>query len=139
MSGRPAKDLGDKMFQLFLLLSLNCFALSRNPLLTPGELMTDDRDAICQTDYTKKVRHVSQKTKLTVCKRYGLKSCKGYVIDHYIPLAIGGSNSLKNLWPEEIAEAKRKDVCENKARQLLCRSNFSVALVRDWFTKECWK
>lgn len=47
-------------------------------------------------------RNVTQSTKLKIYELYGVKkSCQvNYTIDHFIPLSIGGSNSMDNLWPE---------------------------------------
>jgi len=45
-------------------------------------------------------------------------------VDHLISLELGGSNSLKNLWPQSYVtlpyNAHKKDVLENKLHALVC-------------------
>lgn len=58
--------------------------------------------------YTKKVRNVTESEKKKVYSEYGLsgnnqgfcKGTQGCEIDHLIPLEIGGSNDISNLWPQ---------------------------------------
>jgi 5-methylcytosine-specific restriction endonuclease McrA len=49
-----------------------------------------------------KVRNVPAEMKRQVYHEYGITSHGSgeYEIDHLIPLELGGSNSIKNLWPE---------------------------------------
>jgi hypothetical protein len=72
--------------------------------LTPGA--TDPRatqatisQTICTTGYTKTVHNVSTRTKHRVYVEYQIpKSAqRTYVIDHLVPLEVGGSNDIKNL------------------------------------------
>jgi hypothetical protein len=60
-----------------------------DPKLTPGAT-------------SKKVRNVTAELKREVYAEYGITEHKPgeYEVDHLIPLSIGGSNSIKNLWPE---------------------------------------
>jgi hypothetical protein len=48
------------------------------------------------------VRNVPAKMKREVYEEYGVTSHgRGdYEVDHLIPLELGSSNSIKNLWPE---------------------------------------
>lgn len=43
--------------------------------------------------------------------------CRGYVIDHVIPLECGGSDSKDNMAWQTVAEAKAKDKTEGQCRQ----------------------
>ena len=47
-------------------------------------------------------RNVSAETKAAIYRAYHVSSkCKSeYTIDHFIPLALGGTNEPDNLWPE---------------------------------------
>jgi 5-methylcytosine-specific restriction endonuclease McrA len=57
---------------------------------------------LCVPGYTKKVRNVPAEMKREVYEEYGITSHESgdYEVDHLIPLELGGSNSIKNLWPE---------------------------------------
>lgn len=97
--------------------------------LTPGAVATTDVSVICEKGYPQRARKVSMATKNKVYRVHGVdkEQCtKGCKIDHLIPLAIGGSNDIKNLWPHEYGaewnvfaktrlEVKlRKEVCTGK-------------------------
>ena len=61
-------------------------------------------------------------------------------VDHLISLEIGGSNDIRNLWPEPYAGrwgARTKDVLENRLHDLVCSGRLSPAPAqqqeaRDW-------
>jgi hypothetical protein len=81
-----------------------------DPKLTPGAVLPVTKDDICVPGYTKKVRNVPKSVKDPVYAEYGITShqpteCE---IDHLIHLELGGSNSIKNLWPESFAVAVRR-------------------------------
>ena len=74
---------------------------------------------------------------------YGLLNTDpgAYKIDHLIPLALGGSNNVTNLWPlarnAEPWNAYVKDVFERKLHTMICYGNLSLsevqaALAKDW-------
>lgn len=73
---------------------------------TPGELCTTQHRDFKEHRYQEKIpyckRRVSSGLKKQIYRNYGvpLKQKKQYTIDHLIPLSIGGSNSIHNLWPE---------------------------------------
>jgi hypothetical protein len=47
-------------------------------------------------------RNVESSTKAEIYEKYNIpaKDRKDYTIDHFIPLSLGGSNHLDNLWPQ---------------------------------------
>ena len=96
-----------------------------DPTCTPGAVFPVTKEDICVKGYTSRVRHVTAKTKNLVYQEYGITShVKGeYEVDHFIPLELGGSNDLKNLWPEA-AEPRpgfhEKDKVENYLHRQVC-------------------
>ena len=52
--------------------------------------------------YAHSVRNVSAATKRAVYAEYGIASHQPgkYEVDHLISLELGGSNDIRNLWPE---------------------------------------
>jgi hypothetical protein len=109
---------------------------SPNPSLTPGAVRTTNPADICSTATnkitTKTVRNVPESLKKQVYLEYGLPGgnntgyCNvkdGCEIDHLISLELGGSNDIKNLWPQPYTSewnARMKDVLENKMHVLAC-------------------
>ncbi len=89
-----------------------------NPKLTPGDLCTSSDPNFIEYRYPEQIaycqRNVSSSEKLMVGKSYGIDPADfpNYEFDHYIPLAIGGSDDLKNLWPQPLSEAQQKDALE---------------------------
>lgn len=72
--------------------------------LTPGRAETDSFADLTKSyngqTYSQAHRAVSSSEKKTICAEYPTQ-CRGKVeIDHYIPLAIGGSNDTANLWAQ---------------------------------------
>jgi len=73
-----------------------------DPKLSPGDVLTSDPKIVCVSGYTKRVRNVPQSLKEQVYREYGITSRQSgeYEIDHIISLELGGSNSIRNLYPE---------------------------------------
>jgi hypothetical protein len=95
---------------------------------TPGDIRTTDKTVIC-TQKTSTIRNVSQATKKQVFALYGLTRKTGWCkpknceVDHLASLELGGSNDIKNLWPQPYAgkwNARLKDKLENKLHRLIC-------------------
>jgi len=114
---------------------------NENPIMTPGA--TDLRvtqatigQTICTRGYTKGVRNVSNQTKHRVYVAYGISRSqqRKYVIDHLIPLEVGGSNDITNLWPEPKADAKIKDKLENRLHASVCNGSIPLAAAQAQFT-----
>ncbi len=113
-----------------------------DPRLTPGDVLTTDKSVICVSGYTKTVRHVPQGVKNQVYQRYGITSHgpAEYEIDHLISLELGGSNSIRNLFPEKYdmpLGARVKDRLENKLHSLVCAGQLELqvaqhAIATDW-------
>jgi hypothetical protein len=73
-----------------------------NPKQTPGDTFDITAQDVCVPDYAKKVRAVPAWLKRQAYAEYGITQYKtsDYEVDHLIPLSLGGSNSIRNLWPQ---------------------------------------
>lgn len=62
---------------------------------------------------------------------------EGYVLDHLVPLELGGSNAPANLWPQPATESHEKDQAENYLRAMVCGhriplTNAQREIAADW-------
>jgi hypothetical protein len=141
-----------KIIRLALLLALFadvCSAASMpDPRLTPGLAATHNAAVVCAAGYPERARHVTDATKAAVYREYGKRpisytDAQGKLhricceIDHLIPLELGGSNDVRNLWPQPWAEARKKDQVENYLRREVCSGRMSLrdaqrAIGKDW-------
>ena len=100
-------------------------------ILTPGAILTTSDSRICRKGYAASVRNVSNEIKRKVFKEYHIISHapREYEIDHLIPLELGGSNDIKNLWAESYItkpwNAHVKDYLENRLHRLVCTGKIS--------------
>lgn len=122
---------------------------------------------LCAPLYTAKVRNVPESEKAAVYRAYGItphagvcadhairdargrqkkdkrgrpetESCE---VDHLISLELGGSNDIRNLWPQPYWQhpgAHEKDVVENWLHRQVCAGKMPLAeaqrqIVDDWF------
>jgi hypothetical protein len=115
-----------------------------NAMLTPGDVFPTATVAqICVSGYSSRVRDVSEREKDDVYAEYGIAhhTTGEYEVDHLVPLEIGGSNDIKNLWPEPALPAPgfhQKDVLENKLHDLVCAGRLDLAtaqhaIASDWY------
>ena len=114
-----------------------------DPNLTPGSAFDVTAQDVCTPGYAKKVRNVPEEMKREVYREYGITSHGpgDYEIDHLISLELGGSNSIKNLWPESHRtspwNAQVKDRLEDKLHELVCSGQLDLktaqqAIASNW-------
>ena len=99
-----------------------------DPKLTPGDVFDVTAQDICVPGYAKKVRAVPAWLKRKAYAEYRITEYKtgDYEVDHLIPLSLGGSNSIRNLWPQSTSTSPWnsyvKDALERKLHRLVCAS-----------------
>jgi hypothetical protein len=107
-------------------------------------VLTTDATTICTPGYASGVRNVSTATKKQVYAEYGAsypQPTGAYEVDHFIPLEIGGSNDIQNLWLEPATPAPgfhQKDQFENFEHGQVCNGTISAAVAQsrmasDWY------
>ncbi len=104
-----------------------------NVRLTPGDVFVGvTAKDVCVSGYSSSVRDVPIIVKRQVYEEYGVpypQPTGSYELDHFIPLELGGSNDIKNLWPEPAEPAPgfhEKDEVENYLHQQVCAGNESL-------------
>lgn len=79
--------------------------------LTPGAVdptvtQSNIQDTICVPGYSKAIRssaHASRELRTEVFHEYGVSSQDGHVLDHLVPIELGGCVScIENLWPASL-------------------------------------
>jgi hypothetical protein len=112
-----------------------------NSRLTPGDAFDVSTRELCAPGYSSPAEHVPVELKSRVFERYGISpEMVGYNVDHLIPVGLGGSNSLKNLWPQPIAgewNHVKKDRLERRLVKLVCNRTITLENARreiatDW-------
>jgi hypothetical protein len=140
-----------KLLSLSILVLSTTMALAQplpqvpDPKLTPGVVNpAATKEIICVSGYTSQpgVRNVTDATKKKVFAEYGVDpKADQFEIDHLISLELGGSNDIKNLWPQAYntkpLNAHVKDALENKLHTLICSGKADLATVQkdiaaDW-------
>ncbi len=99
---------------------------------TPGAVFPNvTKDEICTPGYSKTVRNVPESEKEQVYQEYGITSHYSgqYEVDHDIPLELGGSNDVSNLWTEPANPTPgfhEKDKVENYLHEEVCNGTITL-------------
>ncbi len=111
---------------------------------TPGAVFVNATPAeICVKGYTARVRSVSTSMRKKVYAEYGIAypvPRGSYEVDHFIPLALGGSNDISNLFPEAAQPFPgfhEKDIVEVYLQEEMCSERVPLAVAQkqiatDW-------
>jgi hypothetical protein len=104
-----------------------------DPARTPGATLDVTAADICMPGYSKRVRDVPTEVKRQVYSSYGVRTHQPgeYEIDHLINLSLGGSNSVRNLWPQSFRtspwNARVKDDLEVELHRRVCAGTLDLA------------
>ncbi len=115
-----------------------------NADVTPGLLCTADDPNFMGFYYAEKIarckRNVGTAEKTQIAAEYGdipKSEWHNYEFDHLLPLCAGGSDDIKNLWPQPIDEAHLKDRIEDEVCLGMSAGTMTQAVavqkIKDWF------
>jgi hypothetical protein len=121
-----------------------------DPRCTPGSIdpavtQANIGSTICRSGYTAKVRPPESQTEhakfVISYPAYHIQGDPVSELDHLVPLELGGSNDITNLWPELGKIPNPKDAVENALHRAVCDRRVSLAaaqdaIARDWLTAE---
>lgn len=118
------------------------FPKTPDAAMTPGETCANPDSYRHPANIPYCERDVSSSTKKLIIDQYdetrGFKirtmNRGDFKIDHFVPLCIGGSNSVKNLWPQHKSIYVHTDPVEHKTCELMALGKIkqadAIALVR---------
>ena len=116
-------------------LLLLALAATPDHRLTPGAVAPDGPREVCSYGYARLHRPplaASRLLKRAVFSRYGIpfSQMRFYELDHLIPLCLGGSSALENLWPEPWPDARVKDLDELRLCRAVCSGRMRLSVAR---------
>jgi hypothetical protein len=131
-----------------LLINLSAVAMPQDrqrylpdPKLTPGDTTAATKEEVCGARHTA-IDPIPVRVKSQVFARYGISTAgpSSYNIDHLIPAKLGGSNSIKNLWPQPLSGELNYALKNKLEKQLLkkvCRGELELSkaqqeIATDW-------
>jgi hypothetical protein len=95
------------------------------------------KEVICSPGFrTSTIRNVPQSEKFAVEREYGMRAAyygRTLEVDHIVPLELGGSNAIANLFPEPgsgKASYHVKDELEDRLHDLVCANRITLASAR---------
>jgi hypothetical protein len=114
-----------------------------DPRITPGAILPVTREDVCGEGAVEGVRIVTPAVAKQVFAAYGIDSPapRAYEVDYLITPALGGSDNIRNFWPQSYANtiwnAHTKDALEDHLRGLVCAGRIELStaqqdIARDW-------
>ena len=111
-----------------------------NPKLTPGATVKVKKDDLCGS-YEPADRSIPISLKRKVFDLYGFRTENSipHNIDHLIPVSLGGSNSIENLWPQPLSgewSYNHKNKLERRLRKLVCKGELDLEKAQQEISKD---
>lgn len=114
-----------------------------DPRITPGTTLPLTTTDVCAVDTVESARIVPASVAYEVFTAYGIQKPepRAYEVDYLITPALGGSDSIRNFWPQPyrntVWNAHIKDALEDYLRRQVCEGKLDLAtaqqdLARDW-------
>jgi hypothetical protein len=111
--------------------------------MTPGEARSITLREVCEYQKAEVISHdIPEDKQRQVFAMYGIKSPKQgqFEVDYLITPDLGGTESIRNLWPEPYSavwNARVKDQLEEKLHELVCSGKLDLATAQhdiavDW-------
>jgi hypothetical protein len=105
-----------------------------DPHLTPGEAALLSKTDVCQGNMQKEQRRrIPETLRQAVLAEYGVRGepQNAYEVDFLITPELGGSTSLRNLWPQpyfgRVWNAHVKDALEERLHTLVCSGDLDLS------------
>ena len=112
--------------------------------LTPGAARPVSRAEICAAGYRDMNRTVPISVRQAVFQKYGMANARpgDFEVDYLITPELGGSDDIRNLWPEPYAsdwDAHTKDELEDRLHQMVCEGKIDLPTAQreiagDWIS-----
>jgi hypothetical protein len=111
--------------------------------LTPGAVRPVSLSEICSGGPSDKNRTVPRSVQLEVFRKYGIPNARpeDYEVDYLITPELGGSDDIRNLWPQPFLAngwtAYVKDDLEDRLHDMVCHGDLDLStaqreIARDW-------
>ena len=113
--------------------------------LTPGAAREVSASEVCKVSYSDDARLVPAAVQHEVLQEYGMDAAQSaaYELDYLISPQLGGTNDIRNLWPEPdsstVWNVRAKDALEDRLQELVCNGKINLAtaqqeLATDWIS-----
>jgi hypothetical protein len=114
-----------------------------NRSLTPGMQRSISLHEVCSMEHEEVVRTIPASLRQQVFREYGLADVRqdDYEVDFLIAPGLGGSEDIRNLWPQPyklpVWNARMKDALEERLHQLVCEGKLDLStaqndIATDW-------
>jgi hypothetical protein len=116
-----------------------------NHTLTPGATRQVTMTEVCSTPQEEVVGSVSDSLRRRVLQEYGIANARpeDYEIDYLIAPGLGGTEDIRNLWPQpyrtRVWNARVKDALEERLHQMVCSGEVDLStaqhdIAADWIS-----